>query len=608
MRIPIAVLIVLLAGSLSIHSLSAGRSSSSDVEYADDHLIVCFARQAPVPADVRVSAPMAAFVNPVLRDLKLRASLMEVERLIPLGGAVQSSRSPDRPTLAPPPPAVQAAARLFRKYGLDRLFLLRFARPIDPQRLAEKLMRQYPDIVEYAEPDYIRHLTIIPNDRLFRFQWHLKHRIADVSRRADIRAPEAWDITTGDPDVVIAVIDSGLDLTHPDMEGKLFVNPGEIPNNRRDDDGNGFVDDVSGWDFMRRDPQPDDENGHGTWMSSIAAAATNNARDVAGVSWGSRVLPLKVADASGSVFVSLEVQAIAYATMMAAHGVRVINMSFGGSGRSRSVEQALRAAGEAGIIAMAAAGNGGEDGIGDDNDSAAFYPANYSLTLENVVSVASTDRFNRLSRFSNFGRQSVDVGAPGEGIFGLTVRDASAELGSADGILSGLGTSPATAITSGVAALIYSAFPEITPAQVKARLRGCVDRFDTLLDTTFSGGRINAERALEDDRIPPAPITDFHVVEGSSPLTLAWTATGDDGREGQATFYDVRFLTAPITPSNLRFAQRIEDVRFPQPAGTPETLTVPEGLLPRTYYFLIRVFDNVGHMAESNQLEVTISP
>jgi subtilisin family serine protease len=266
---------------------------------------------------------------------------------------------------------------------------------------------------------------------------------------------------------------------------------------------------------------------------------------------------------------------------------------------------ALRAANEARIMAIAAAGNGGNDSIGDNNDEVPFYPANFSLTLDNVVAVAATDQLNQLTDFSNFGPESVDVGAPGVSILSLTSRDPSVPLGRIDGLLSLDGTSPAAAIVSGIAALIYSEFPQITPLEVKRRLRGGVDRLPILLPLTVSGGRVNAFRALERDEVPPAPITDLRLVDGSSPLRLTWTATGDDGQEGQAMFYEIRYLTAPITPSNIRFAQKV-NVSFPQPAGATETVTVPQGLSPRTYYFLICVFDNVGNVAESNQLEVVI--
>jgi len=583
------------------------QSAASDGEYVDRHLIVRFKPGVSIPTNSLVQGQQIPRGNKVLDQLRADSALAEVQRLAPsLPMPVEGVEAALSAVALRAPQSLQEAAAILHKYGQDRSVLLRFARPIDPPRLAEDLMRRYPDLIEFAEPDYIEHVTILPNDPRFNLQWHLQHRISDPERRADIRTPEAWDITTGSPDVVIAVIDGGVDTGHPDLVNNVFVNPGEIPNNGIDDDGNGFVDDVSGWDFVRRDNDPNDETGHGSWMSGIAAAETNNEMDVAGVSWSSRVLPLKAGDPSG-ILVSLQIQAINYAITMAPRGVRVINMSFGGSTPTRERELALRAANEARIVAIAAAGNGGQDGLGDNNDVTPHFPSNFSLTLDNVVAVAATDRLNQLASFSNFGPESVDVGAPGVGIFSLTSRDPSVQLGSATGLFNGDGTSPAAAIVSGLAALIYSEFPDITPLQVKQRLRGCVDRLPSLLPLTVSGGRVNAFWALERDDVAPAPITDLRVVPSSSPVTLTWTATGDDGQEGRAMFYEIRYLTTPITPSNFRFTQKVTNLPFPQSAGATETLVVPRGLSPRTYYFLIRVFDNVGNVAESNQVEVVIA-
>lgn len=578
---------------------------ASHGQYVDHHLIVRFKPGVPIPTDNLAPALRIERGNPVLDDLKTRSALAQVERLVPhlpppatgfdAALCAMSGRAPR---------SLEEVAAIWHKYGQDRSVLLHFARPIDPPRLAEELMQRYPHLIEFAEPNYVEQATAIPDDPWFSQQWYLWQSLTEAESRADIRAPEAWDITTGSPEVVIAVIDAGVDTKHPDLANKLFVNPDEIPNNGLDDDGNGFADDISGWDFTRRDNDPDAETGHGTWLSGVMAAQTNNALDVAGVSWNSRVLPLKAGDAVG-IFLSQQVQAINYAIAMAPHGVRVINMSFGGSTPSRERELALRAANEAGLVAIAAAGNGGNDFIGDNNDEMPFYPANFSLSLDNVVAVAATDPANCLAPFSNFGPESVDIAAPGVSILSLTSPDPSVPLGNASGLISSSGTSSAAAIVSGIAALLYSEFPDITPLEVKRRLRGSADRYPILLPLIVSGGRVNAFRALERDEIPPASITDLHLVEGSSRLKLTWTATGDDGQQGQAAFYEIRYLTAPITPSNISSAQKL-NAPFPQPAGATEMVTVPSELPPRTYYFLIRVFDNVGNVAESNQLELRV--
>jgi subtilisin family serine protease len=585
------------------------QSTTRSGEYDDHHLIVRFKPSMVIPPNQVVRAQGVWFDNKLLDELEARWALVQVERLAPdLPLPTGPMEAALRAVAQRAPQSLEEVAAILHKHGQDRSVLLRFAQPIDPPRLAQELMRRYPDLIEWAEPDYIEYPTVVPNDPRFDLQWHLQQLTSDPNRRADIHATEAWDLTTGSPTVVIAVIDAGVDVDHPDIANHIFVNPGEIPDNGIDDDGNGFVDDVSGWDFTRRDNDPEDETGHGSWMSGIAAAETNNALDTAGVSWGSRILPLKAGDGTRNIYTSFQIEAINYAMTMAPRGVRIINMSFGAptSAPSQEREAALRAANEARIIAIAAAGNGGRDNLGDNNDQIPNYPSNHTLDLDNVVAVAATDRSNKLTSFSNFGRRTVDVGAPGEDILSLTSRDPGVWLGSVSGMYNGSGTSPATAIVSGITALIYSTFPDITPLQVKNRLRGCVDRAASLLTITISGGRVNAFRALERDEAAPAPITDLRVAKGSSPVTLAWTATGDDDRQGQATSYEIRYLTAPITASNVASAQKMTDVPFPQPAGTTETLRVPTGLSPGTYYFLIRVFDNVGNMAESNQLAVTI--
>jgi len=568
--------------------------------YVPHHLIVGFrsgvlALTEPV---IRAEAAPHAF----LRDLAATMGLREIIRLAPSLPPPTDRRRASEALVRRAPRSYSEVALLLERYGLDRLAVFRFAHPIDPVRLAHTLMRRYPKVIEFAEPDYVLQSQLIPNDPLFGQQWYLRDRNVFPERRADIWAPEAWDITTGRSDVVIAVIDTGIDASHPDLARKLFTNPGEIPNNGVDDDRNGFVDDVSGWDFIRRDPDPDDENGHGTWMSSLAAAETNNALDIAGVSWESRLLPLKAGNERGGFTVSTIIQAVTYAVTMAPFGVRVINMSFGGSGTSVGLERALAAANDAHIIAIAAAGNDGQN-----NDVTSHLPSYLTTRLDNVVAVAATDRFNQLASFSNYGRLNVDVGAPGVGILGLTTRNTSAELGRSEGTIIGNGTSQATALVSGIAALIYSAYPESTPIRVKIRLLANVDRIPELANRVVSGGRVNAFRALDRDDVPPAPITDLRVLTDVTPPALTWTATGDDGLLGQAAFYDIRYSTSPITASTLRFAIRVKDPPRPQPAGTTETWTFPPDIPPRTYYVLIRIFDNAGNMAESNQVEVTIT-
>ncbi|MCS6806994.1 MAG: S8 family serine peptidase [Blastocatellia bacterium] len=561
----------------------------------DHHLIVRFKPGVWIPT-VPLTKRLPTTLNRALDELAAQWGLSEIERLTPALSQPSENAQPLNQGLRLTPPA--QAMTLWRAYGLDRTVLLRFARPINPQRLAALLVQRYPDLIEFAEPDSLDQPSLIPNDQFFPIQWHLNPTTLSTGERTDIFATEAWDITTGEPDVVIAVIDAGFDLDHPDLRGKLFVNPGEIPDNGIDDDLNQLVDDVIGWDFTRRDNVPEAETGHGTWVAGLAAMHTNNALDAAGVSWGSRILPLKAGDATG-IYISQQVQAINYAIAMMPHGVRVINMSFGGASVNQTRELALRAAQQAGLLVVAAAGNQGAD-----NDLTPIYPAQYSTTMDNVIAVTATDRFNRRPFFANYGRSSVDLAAPGSGIFGITAR-APIPLGSETGHITWQGTSAATAIVSGIAALIYSQFPTLTPLQVKYRLRGSVDRLPDFRERTVAGGRVNALRALETDEVAPAPIRDARVLGSNDAPLLVWTATGDDDDQGQAMFYEIRYLTSPMTPDNIKLAQKLPNAPFPQPAGTVEQVILPRSLPPGTYYFIIRVWDNVGNHAESNQVVVT---
>jgi subtilisin family serine protease len=251
-----------------------------------------------------------------------------------------------------------------------------------------------------------------PNDAYFTKQWGLNNTEQESNgtsetEDADIDAPEAWDITTGNSHVVIAVIDSGVDYNHPDLSDNLWVNAGEIPDNGIDDDDNGYIDDVRGWDFAEQDNNPIDAQGHGTHVTGIIAAKGNNIDGITGVCWAAQIMPLRVSNALGFINIADEISAIDYAIR---NGAKVINASLGGYTYSRAEKVAIAKAGNAGILFVTPAGNRGTD-----NDSSPHYPSNYNL--DNIIVVASTGPKDNLSSFSNYGHASVDVGAPGEKIY-----------------------------------------------------------------------------------------------------------------------------------------------------------------------------------------------
>ena len=287
--------------------------------------------------------------------------------------------------------------------------------------------------VEYAEPNYLYWPKAIPNDAQFGTLWGLHNTGQAVNGTAgtadaDIDAPEAWDISTGSPNVIIAVIDSGIAYDHPDLAPNIWTNPGEIPANGVDDDGNGLVDDVHGWDFSMNDSDPMDpvaltprhdelqpavNPGHGTHVAGTIAARGNNATGVTGVMWTARLMALK-AGGVGGLPSSAILSSVHYAV---ARGARVINASFSGP-CSLAQYDAVSAAHAAGVLVVAAAGNEKSD-----NDNVPSFPANFSApsvcegqqkaALENVIAVAATDQNDELASFSNFGSTTVQVAAPG---------------------------------------------------------------------------------------------------------------------------------------------------------------------------------------------------
>ncbi|MGM0452231.1 MAG: S8 family serine peptidase [Thermodesulfobacteriota bacterium] len=266
-----------------------------------------------------------------------------------------------------------------------------------------------PDVA-YAEPNYYRSYTSTkPDDDFFSRQWALDNTgqsVQDTTGKpgADIGAVEAWEISTGNKDVVVAVIDSGIDYHHPDLSDNIWKNEGEIPDNGIDDDGNGYVDDVHGWNFGEQNNDPVDPYGHGTTVASTIAARGNNAMGISGVAWSAQVMPLRTGGANG-LTTSAIIEAVEYAEAM---GADVINMSFGGEGRSQAEKDAIDSTS---ALVVCAAGNSGND-----NDVTATYPGNYDCS--NIISVAATNQNDQLAYFSNFGKNSVDVGAPGVNIYG----------------------------------------------------------------------------------------------------------------------------------------------------------------------------------------------
>ncbi|HWQ65587.1 MAG TPA: S8 family serine peptidase [Methanospirillum sp.] len=325
-----------------------------------------------------------------------------------------------------------------------------------------------------------------PNDPQFTTLWGLQNTgQAPFSGKAgsDIKAVDAWGTTTGSSSVLIAVVDTGVEYTHPDLAANIWRNSGEIPGNGIDDDQNGYIDDVNGWNFYSKNNNPMDDNGHGTHCAGTLAAVGNNNIGVTGVCWTARIMPLKFMNSAGSGYVSDAISAILYANRMGAH---VISNSWGGTQYTQALKDAIDTSS---AVVVCAAGNSGQN-----TDSAPQYPSAY--TSQNIISVAAIDYNDNLASFSNFGVSSVDIGAPGVTIM-------STYKGGQYQYLSG--TSMATPYVSGVAGLIKAASPGLTNSQIKSRILGGVDSLSSLNGKVLTGGRLNALKALGGSSPTPTP-------------------------------------------------------------------------------------------------------
>jgi hypothetical protein len=441
--------------------------------------------------------------------------------------------------------------------------------------------------IRYVEKDRVYQLAVTPNDPEFGQMWGL-HAAPDDD---DIDAPEAWDLTTGASSVVVAVIDTGIADTHPDLSQNVWTNGAELTNGL-DDDGNGLVDDVRGWDFFDDDNDPDDVDEHGTHVAGTIGARGNNGVGVVGVNWQVKLMALRAGDQLG-LPLSAIVDSIDYAC---SKGARVINGSFGGPGHSQAMLDAINAC--PGTLFVFAAGNGGSDQIGDNNDSFPIYPCNY--TSANIVCVAATTRGDVLAGFSNYGATSVDLAAPGVAIL-------STKPGGfyqfADG------TSMASPHVAGVAALRLALSPAATVGQLRNALLSSVDARPALSGKVASGGRLNAFGAMNAPLVepppppppkppppPPAPVdtvppsdpavislSHTRGVPSSNPsITLSWAGASDfgSGIDGYSYQWD---SNATGMPDLVKDAE--------------ETLELLTTSLPRgaTYYFHLRTRDNAGN-------------
>jgi subtilisin family serine protease len=352
------------------------------------------------------------------------------------------------------------------------------------------LVKNLPGI-EFIEPNYIYTHQVTSNDPYYvnGSLWGMYGSTTTPANQYGSGAATAWAANkTGSNSVIVGVIDEGFMTNHEELAANTWVNPYETVNGE-DDDGNGYIDDINGWDFASNDASVYDgtADDHGTHVAGTIGAKGGNGLGVAGVCWNVKMISLKFIGPNGGTTANA-IKAIDYLTnMKTKHGLNIVasNNSWGGGGFTRSLESAIERANAAGILFVAAAGNGGSDGVGDNNDQVYNFPSNY--TNANVIAVASITSTGALSSFSNYGPQLVDIGAPGSGIVS-TLPYAS---GSAPAYGSYSGTSMATPHVTGAAALYKSTHPSATAAQIKTAILNAGTATSSLSGKCVTGDRLN---------------------------------------------------------------------------------------------------------------------
>jgi len=491
-------------------------------EYAPDQLIVRIGAGSvrnPLRTQLlSLSSPFDALIK--------KYGVRDVARVFP-GPAPASSRSPAGPRFL----------QSFQSLNLANVYRLQTETAIDVMAAAAEF-QSLPE-VEYAEPNYIYRSQGQTNDPFLASQGSWGQPYPDLWGLHRMSAPAAWDMSTGGG-IVVAVLDSGCDITHPDLSDSIWINAGEIPGNGIDDDRNGFIDDVTGWNFANHDANVSDTGGHGTHVAGTVAATGNNGIGIAGVAWGAKVMAVKGLGDQGSGNSDDLANAVLYA---AGNGARIINMSWGGSGFSQTIEDAFIFANSLNVTLVAAAGN-------SSMEASSFFPAN----SRHVITVGSSDHNDIVSDFSNRSF-SMDVVAPGgdsrdssanqinTNILSLRSSAITGQLADpmflvGESYLRARGTSMAAPHVAGLAALILQRFPAATPEEVRQIIRRSTDDVPGTQtrpgwDTMTGYGRINALKAVQAASLGSAriyaPMPRTLTSAATMPVTI--TATAPDFRE-----------------------------------------------------------------------------
>ena len=387
--------------------------------------------------------------------------------------------------------------------------------PIISVEQALLILGQDPDVL-YVEPNYNVQTTIIPNDTRFGELWGLSNLgQSGGTPDADIDAPSAWDVTTGNSNVVVAVIDTGIDYNHPDLSANMFRNTLDCNSNAIDDDGNGYVNDCHGIDVINNDTNPLDDNRHGSHVAGTIGAVGNNGAGVVGINWSVGLMACKFFDAAGNGTTAGAIACLEYVGAMKDRGVNIVatNNSWGGGGFSQALFDAIEAHRQRGMLFIAAAGNGNIFGIGINNDQTPFYPCSYDLP--NIICVAATTRTDGLAAFSNYGRRTVHIGAPGSEILSTTLNGTYSTLN---------GTSMATPHVTGLVALLKAANPSSDWRTIKNLILAGGDNVASMANT-ITQKRLNAFGALTCSNSPLfsrlRPIGDTAIGSVGTPISLS---------------------------------------------------------------------------------------
>jgi subtilisin family serine protease len=483
-------------------------SAAHSESFAAGELLVRFDRSATPSARTDVLADLDATV---------------VERL-PLSGLVRVRLEPGR--------SVEAAAAAFERRS----------------------------DVRYAQPNHRFHLALTPNDPSFAQLWGM----------TKIDAPAAWDTRTDSSGVTVAVVDSGIDYTHPDLVDNIWQN--DDPLGGGDNDGNGYVDDLNGWDFATGVNDPMDDHGHGTHVAGTIGARGHNSLGVTGVNWRVKLMALKAADAQG-LLESWIVQAFQYAC---ANGARIVNGSFGGhGGLPQSMLDAINACPN--TLFVFAAGNSNSS-----NDLNPAWPC--SLPAANIVCVAATTLNDERAGFSNYGVNTVDLAAPGADILSTVPGPAYARFD---------GTSMASPHVAGAAALVLAERPGLTSTELRRSLILAADARPTLTGLVASGSRLNVRRALSQEIVMPVGLTaqssspSFNNWSNSNVASVSWTgATDASGIDGYSWGWSPSSVFEP------------DEVKEAEENVTSTSATLPDG----RHWFHVRARDGAGNWGDTAHL------